>query len=526
MTMGIGAEVYERFGHNAIVVEDRRRGTSTSYNYGMFSFRQENFLFRFIQGRMLYWMQASPAEDELPRYQARRRSVWLQELNLTPAQRVSLRDFLEWNALPENRFYRYDYYLDNCSTRVRDALDKVLGGAFRAAMQGPASGTYRFHTQRLNANNLPLYTGLLLALGHGVDRPVTRWDEMFLPLKLREYLRDVTVADSTGAPVPLVKSERTLYQSDAFPVPASPPRWARWFLLAGLVLGGAFWWGHTEVAGGRGFGRVARGLAIGWLLLTGLAGAVLAGLWGLTDHVMAGWNENLLQASLLSLALGGVLLARPLGRAGRVLALIIGGLSLAGLLLHLLPVFHQVNGQILALCVPVNLGLAIGSQRVKTDPSRLGAVRLLPHLGFHEQIQQLPIQLTGLDLVTEDIERSRGRQGALVGPVLRGEGVEDVGDGHHPRLQGDRLAPDLTRVAAAVELLVVAPGDVRHLGQPLRPRDLPQEVEGVAHVALDLQPLAIVQAALSDAQVLAAPRRRGTAVPRQRGSRTEARRTP
>ncbi len=369
MTMGVGAEVYERFGHNAFVVEDRRLGTSTSYNYGMFSFRQENFLLRFIQGRMLYWMQASPAEDELPRYRARRRSVWLQELNLTPAQRVALRDFLEWNALPENRFYRYDYYLDNCSTRVRDALDQVLGGGLRAAMQGPASGTYRFHTQRLNANNVPLYTGLLLVLGHGVDRPGTRWDEMFLPLKLREYLRDVTVPDSTGTPVPLVKSERTLYESEAFPVPASPPSWGPWFMLTGLVLGVVFFWGYGEAPGGRGARRVARGLAIGWLLLTGLAGAVLAGLWGFTDHVMAGWNENLLQAPLISLALAGILLARPPGRSARVLVLVVGGLSVAGLLLHLLPVFHQVNGQILALCVPASLGLSAGILRTKRAPA-------------------------------------------------------------------------------------------------------------------------------------------------------------
>jgi len=368
MTMGVGAEVYERFGHNAIVVADRLRGTTTSYNYGMFSFRQENFLLRFVQGRMLYWMQASPAESELPRYQARRRSVWLQDLNLTPAQRVALRDFLEWNALPENRFYRYDYYLDNCSTRVRDALDHVLGGALGAAMRSPASGTYRYHTQRLNANNVALYTGLLLALGRGVDRPVTRWDEMFLPLKLREYLREVTVPDSSGAPVPLVRAERTLYESEAFPVPDAPPGWTPWYLLLGLSLGGIFSWGCRDGSGGRGPRRVGRGLAVGWLLLTGLAGAVLVVLWGFTDHTMAGQNENLLQTSLLSLALGGLLLLRRPRRPGlerltRWLAVGIGGLSLVGLLLHLLPVFHQVNGPMLALCVPANLGVAVGLLR-------------------------------------------------------------------------------------------------------------------------------------------------------------------
>jgi hypothetical protein len=365
MTMGVGAEVWERFGHNAIVVEDRERGTGIAYNYGMFSFRQQNFLLRFLQGRMWYWMQGEEAEDELPRYRFLRRSVWVQELNLTPAERVAMRDFLEWNARRENRFYRYDYYRDNCSTRVRDALDRVLNGALHAQMSGPASGTYRFHTQRLNTNNLPLYTGLLLVLGHRADAPVTRWDEMFLPLKLREHLREAKVPDSAGTMVPLVKSERTLFQSDAFPVPDAPPEWVPGYLVVGLLIGGAM--GAGGALGRR--SRVARWALLGggtlWAGITGLAGAVLAGLWAFTDHVVAARNENVLQASLFALALAAILpFALPdrpgAVRTARSLALMVGGLSALGLLLKLLPAFDQVNGQILALFVPANVGLMLG----------------------------------------------------------------------------------------------------------------------------------------------------------------------
>ncbi len=368
MTMGVGAHVWERFGHNAIVVEDRSRGTSVAYNYGMFSFRQENFLLRFLQGRMTYWMGAYPTDDDIPRYVGARRSVWQQELNLTPAQRLALNSFLRTNALPENRFYRYDYYRDNCSTRVRDAIDGVLGGALRTQMAGPASATFRFHTQRLNANNVPLYTGLLLVLGAGADRPVTKWDEMFLPLKVREYLREVRVRDDSGALVPLVRSERVIFESDAYPVPAAPPGWWPLYLSVGALLGGAFWWGGLA---GRD-SRLARGwLRAGgtlWAIVTGLAGLVLTGLWGLTDHTIAAGNENVLQATLFALALGTVLPVavsdRPRAiRAARLLALIVGALSLLGLALKLLPAFHQVNGQVLALFVPANLGLAAGIER-------------------------------------------------------------------------------------------------------------------------------------------------------------------
>jgi len=365
LTFGVGAEVWERFGHNAIVVADLQQGTRTAYNYGMFSFHQENFVLRFIQGRMLYWMEGYPAEWDIPRYIAAGRSVWEQELNLTATQRIEVRDFLEWNAQPDNKFYRYDYYLDNCSTRVRDVIDRVTGGNFHAQMTGPGAGTYRFHTQRLNTNNPPLYAGLLLALGQRADRPASRWEEMFLPLKLHEYLRTATTTDSAGVVVPLVSSERTIFQSDRFPVPDRPPEWWPGFLGLGLLLGGLMAWGGR--AGGRlAIARRLFGLVgTGWALLTGVAGAILAGLWAFTDHVMAGRNENVLQCTLLALALG-LLLPWMIGgkgwarRSGTALALAVGALSLLGLLLKLLPIFDQVNGQILALTVPANLGLAAG----------------------------------------------------------------------------------------------------------------------------------------------------------------------
>ena len=368
MTMGVGAEVYERFGHNAIIVEDRAQGTSIAYNYGMFSFRQENFLLRFAQGRMEYWMAGYPAEDELPRYREKRRSVWRQELNLTPVEKLTLRDFLAWNALDENKFYHYDYYLDNCSTRVRDALDRVLGGAIQAQSSGQASGNFRFHTQRLVAADKPIYLGLALIEGQPVDRANSRWEEMFLPLALREHLRDVKVPDSTGALVPLVKREDVLYESTAFPVPDSPPNWGVIFLAIGAAIGGLCWWGGTS---GRRSAPARYALLIGgsfWALLTGIAGTIMVGLWAFTDHAVAARNENVLQCSIAALVLAAAL-PFALGdrrwalRTAQVFALLIGGVSLLGVLLKVLPWFDQANWQVLALFVPANLGLMAGVVR-------------------------------------------------------------------------------------------------------------------------------------------------------------------
>jgi hypothetical protein len=364
MTMGPGRQVWERFGHNAIWIHDPVQGTDQAYNYGLFDFHQQNFLLRFIRGQMWYWMQGFPARSYLRLYIRDNRSVWLQELNLPPKSRLELQQFLQWNERPENRFYHYDYYRDNCSTRVRDALDRVLGGAIKSQTSNRATGaTYRFHTQRLTANDPLIYTGLLVALGHYVDRPITQWEEMFLPVKMREHLRGVSVTGSDGRTMPLVKSEQTLFQATAPAPPEAPPNWVVAYLALGLLIGAAI----LLLGRAAQVRRLARfgfaGAIAFWGLLIGLAGSVLAGLWGLTDHVAASRNENLFQVNPLALLLLSGLLflvrERRAGRASlRLVALALAGLSVLGLVLKALPGFHQVNGSVIALALPVHLGVA------------------------------------------------------------------------------------------------------------------------------------------------------------------------
>jgi hypothetical protein len=363
VTMGVGIRVWERFGHNAILIEDRARGTRTAYNYGLFDFRQEDFLVRFIQGRMWYWMQGLDADAMLQSYIRDNRSVWIQELDLSPGQRVALREFLLWNERPENRYYRYDYYRDNCSTRVRDALDRVLGGRLRARTDTVATGTtYRLHTLRLTAPDLPLYTGLNLALGPLVDRPISAWEEMFLPLSVREWARRLTVADSAGRERPLVRAERTVYTSSVPEPRDRAPARLLGYLAVGLVFGGALVWVATLRKAFAWIGGL-------WAIVAGCAGTVLTFLWAFTDHLAAHRNENLFQASLVLVPLAVILPAAAAGRAwalrpARQLGALAALSSLAGLALQVLPGFDQQNGEILALAVPVNVGLAWGMARL------------------------------------------------------------------------------------------------------------------------------------------------------------------
>jgi uncharacterized protein DUF4105 len=363
MTFGPGAQVWERFGHNAIWIHDPEDGTDLAYNYGLFDFRQQNFVLRFVRGQMWYWMAGFPAPDYVAQYRRDNRSVWIQELELPARAKIQLEEFLRWNAEPEHRFYHYDYYRDNCSTRVRDAIDRVLNGALRRQTDTvPAGTTYRFHTQRLTANDPLVFTGLLAALGPGVDRPITAWEEMFLPLKMRDWVRGVSVPGPDGRPVPLVRSERTIFESSAPPPPEAPPAWMLWYLVLGLGIGGGALLlaskARTSAAARFGFLAVTGG----WAAVTGLAGLVLAGLWGLTDHAMAYRNENLLQLDPVALLLLPAAFAAVRGAGtpawARKVAMLVAGLSLVGLVLKLVPGLDQVNGPIVALALPAQVGVA------------------------------------------------------------------------------------------------------------------------------------------------------------------------
>ena len=172
VTAGPGDAVWERYGHNAIRVLDTATGRDVAYNWGIFDFEQVDFIPRFLRGRMLYMMAPFQSQSMLAAYARVDREVVVQELDLTPAQKLELRDLAERNALPENRDYAYQYFLDNCSTRVRDLLDLVLGGSLRAEFESSPGGvSFRDHIRRLTQDDPLIFTGMDLLLGAPGDRP-------------------------------------------------------------------------------------------------------------------------------------------------------------------------------------------------------------------------------------------------------------------------------------------------------------------------------------------------------------------
>jgi hypothetical protein len=362
--MGPGDQVWEKFGHNAIWIHDAANRTDIAYHWGLFDFADKEFIPRFILGRMRYSMGAFDFDETIDAYRRTNRMVWAQQLNLTPAQRQKLADFVAWNVLPENRYYHYDYFRDNCSTRVRDALDGALGGLIRRSTENiPSHSTYRFHTARLTQDDWGVFTGTMYGLGEPVDRQLSAYEEMFLPVRMMNRLRSVKVGNQ-----PLVLSEQVLVEATRPPEDTQVRRGMIGYLLIALVtivIGVALW-----LFGGK--GKSATGalvVAAIWSLVSGIAGFVLTFLWAFTDHLYSYRNENVLQFSPLSLVLfvGLLMTAFKLrGQPGATpsrwvvqFARVVASLSLLGFVLQVLPRLDQVNADAIALALPLHIAVIV-----------------------------------------------------------------------------------------------------------------------------------------------------------------------
>lgn len=358
VTMGPGEIFWERFGHDAIVVdgatgEGDAPNEAISYNFGFFDMAEPGFVERFVRGRMEYMLVALPLAQDMQYYRDFGRGARIQWLALDPAQARQLAADLAENAKPENARYRYDYYTDNCATRVRDALDRALGGRLKPQLVGRSGGdTYRSESVRLASPAPLLWLGFDIALGPYADRPLSRWDQAFLPRRLAEALREATVMDGR----PLVPSEQPLLPQRQAAEPEAQPRRIMPWLMAGVLLAIAI------VAFARRAPRVLAGFACAFWLLCSCVGLVLLLSWAFTDHRALWANRNLLLFNPLCLLLlpGALALVRgrtPTHRFGHALKLMVAMAALACLPLWL-QALPQRNGTWIALLLPIHAGFA------------------------------------------------------------------------------------------------------------------------------------------------------------------------
>lgn len=357
LTMEPGEVFFERFGHDAILVVDPATGEATSYNFGYFDPTEPDFIARFIRGEMMYQLVALPVEQDLEQYRQSGRGVSVQWLDLDPTRARMLAAQLADRARPENSRYRYDYFTANCSTQVRDALDQALGGALRSQMSGRSRGnTYRSESVRLARPATWMWLGFDIGLGPYADRPLSRWEEAFVPMRLADSLREAR--NTAGRP--LVQSEQELLPHRIAPEPAERPRRTWPWLLAGLAAAGT-------VLALRRRPRAIAALAAPLWLLCGIGGVVLAWIWLGTAH-QAGWanrNLSLLDPLCLLLLPGALALlrGREPGRLFRPLLWAVAAVGCIGWLLQWLSLQPQFNQPWIALLLPLHVALALALGR-------------------------------------------------------------------------------------------------------------------------------------------------------------------
>ncbi|CEJ44496.1 DUF4105 domain-containing protein [Xanthomonas citri pv. bilvae] len=353
VTMQPGEVFFERFGHDAIVVVDPRTQQATSYNFGFFDPSEPDFVPRFARGDMMYYLVALPLEEDLSQYRDAGRGVSVQWLDLPPDQARALAEGLAVRSQPENARYRYDYFMANCATMVRDTLDRAMGGALKSQLAGRSRGnTFRSEAVRLASPAPWMWLGFDLGLGPYADRPLSRWEEAFVPMRLADSLTQVH--NSAGRP--LVQSTQVLLPHRIAPEPAEQQRhWWPW-LLTGLIVAACV------LALGR-RQRLLAGLALPFWLLCAIGGGLLVYLWGFTAHASAWGNRNLLLVNPLCMLLwfGGIRLQlghRP-GRWFNVLSWVVAACALAALVIHWLSFQAQDNLQWVMLLLPIHTALAI-----------------------------------------------------------------------------------------------------------------------------------------------------------------------
>jgi len=292
LTCEPGTDLYASFGHSAIRLQDPLLGLDIIYNYGIFDFYAPHFYTNFIKGKLTYSLGRQNFSDFLFEYEMEGRGVKEQLLSLDALTRDRFFNFLENNFKPENRDYAYDFFYDNCATKIRDLIEdpSILPQITKLQRPQNHSGTFRsLVKENLAPNDWPML-GINLLLGSKIDKEIKFKEYQFLPIYLSEQLNDYQINGS-----PLVKEERmankTIEKISITPeLWKTPAFWSLFILLITLAMSlyGLFAGVSTKYLDVLLFGS------------TGLISMLLMGLWFFSEHDPMTQNYNLLWASPLA----------------------------------------------------------------------------------------------------------------------------------------------------------------------------------------------------------------------------------
>ncbi len=285
-----GDELYSIFGHSAIRVKDPVHDLDIVYNYGTFDFNTPNFYPKFIQGQLNYRLSVGRYRNFVANYQRDERDVSEQLFILDSIQKNQIFDFLQDNMKPEKRNYRYDFFFDNCATRIRDIFPHIFPETKYTDTTQIGGQSFRKYLDHYLRNSPWADFGIDLILGLPTDDPAGFQGKMFLPDHLRDGLKTAQLGS-----IPLISSDKMVY--DAPDTPDGHTFWTPsvvlWIICLLYAIVSIFNWSNWVV-------RIMDVLLFG---LAGLAGFFLLFMWFGTAHVPTHKNLNLMWAFPLHLGL-------------------------------------------------------------------------------------------------------------------------------------------------------------------------------------------------------------------------------
>ena len=370
--MGPGDQLYFWWGHIALVIEDADTGSSHFFDYGLFSFDNDNFFYNFAFGRLLYSCGVSSTQRNINGYKNTNRDITVYTLDIPPELRLKVRDFAETNVLPENRDYYYHHFRDNCSTRIRDIIDIATDGQFlKQYGQSPGRFTLREHVRRHTWFSPAVDWFLNFLMGQVIDTPITVWDDMFLPSEVGKRIEEFWYTDNDGVNRKLVSSIEVLNRAEGRHGVLDVPR-KQWpaELAFSLVLSAIFGFFFFLQAKKIRSGRILAGVSMSVTsLFFGIAGLLLYFMNLFTNHDYTYQNANMLFCSPVLLAgvpFGiGYAFTKDTGKLFffGVLSRLLWLLTALGIFLSmaikLLPAFYQQNLTDQMLMLPLSLLFAL-----------------------------------------------------------------------------------------------------------------------------------------------------------------------
>ena len=256
LTCSPGEETYELYGHTALLIRAQNNKWQAVYNYGVFSFEQPHFTWRFVLGQTDYMVMPCPLNIFLQAYFDRGSWVEEQRLNLTVAEANLLADSLAWYSRPENRVYRYNIFRNNCTTKARDIVESCIQGRVIYPIR-PRRNTFRSLLHTYTAGHPWAETGNDILLGADVDTLINERDEMFAPLYMMHYADSAMIQTGYGAYRPLVadrymllearpENRRKIVEAQTN-LPVTPAH-VGWGVFVLLLLLAAYEWRRSAVA--------------------------------------------------------------------------------------------------------------------------------------------------------------------------------------------------------------------------------------------------------------------------------------